>query len=138
MESIYLYLLRQIKGGDNSPPNTRLCDQLLRLLETHRSWLDSYPRLLMMAVYTYLRLIPEHRPMQLATLQQKEIRFVLAMLRQKASSQDKKVYLTCLILCCFSGIFVLEWVAISSVDFKMSIIYLILAPSGLISWIDLI
>jgi hypothetical protein len=86
MESIYLCLLRQIKGGDISTANTRFCDQTLRLLETHRAWLDSYPRLLSTAVYTYLRLIPEHRPMPLAPLQQREIRFVVSMIRQKVST----------------------------------------------------
>ncbi|KAI8342956.1 protein-domain-containing protein [Chlamydoabsidia padenii] len=83
MEGIYLSLLRQIKGGDTSLSNTRLCEQILRLLETHRSWLDSYPRLISFSVYTYLRLIPEHRSIQLASLQQKETRFVVTTLRQK-------------------------------------------------------
>ncbi|ORZ24452.1 protein-domain-containing protein [Absidia repens] len=83
LEGLYLCLLRQIKGGDFTGPNIRLCDQLLKLLETHRSWLDSYPNVLTFAVYTYLRLIPEHRHIQLATLQQREIRFVVSMLRQK-------------------------------------------------------
>ncbi|CAO3600404.1 unnamed protein product [Absidia cylindrospora] len=83
LEGLYLCLLRQIKGGDFTGPNIRLCDQLLKILETHRSWLDSYPNVLTFAVYTYLRLIPEHRHIQLASLQQREIRFVVSMLRQK-------------------------------------------------------
>ncbi|KAI8078774.1 protein-domain-containing protein [Halteromyces radiatus] len=83
LEGLYLCLLRQIKGGDLSPPNIRLCDQILKLLETHPSWLDAYPRVTSVAVYTYLRLITEHRPIQLTSLQQREIRFVITLLRQK-------------------------------------------------------
>ncbi|KAI9308854.1 protein-domain-containing protein [Cunninghamella echinulata] len=83
MEGFYLYLLRQIKAGDNSPPNMRLCEQIIKLLEAHKTWLDSYPRLIATSVYTFLRLIAEHRQIQHTALQQKEIRFVINILRQK-------------------------------------------------------
>ncbi|CAO3638816.1 unnamed protein product [Cunninghamella blakesleeana] len=83
LEGLYLCLLRQIKAGDSSPANMRLCEQILKLLETHRAWLDSYPRLISTSVYTYLRLITEHRQIQHHSLQQKEIRFIIHTLRQK-------------------------------------------------------
>ncbi|ORX53524.1 hypothetical protein DM01DRAFT_9307 [Hesseltinella vesiculosa] len=84
MDGLYIWLVRQIRGGvDLSPNNLYLCDQVLRLVEHHQAWFDSFPRLLASIVYLYLRLIPEHRNIQASPLQQKEIRFVITMLRQK-------------------------------------------------------
>ncbi|KAI9265202.1 protein-domain-containing protein [Phascolomyces articulosus] len=83
LEPIYLCLLRQIRGGDLSQANTTFCYQLLKLLESHRSWLDMYPRLMATAVYTYMRMITEHRSGQFQSLQQREIRFVIEILRSQ-------------------------------------------------------
>ncbi|KAI8141301.1 protein-domain-containing protein [Fennellomyces sp. T-0311] len=83
VDPIYVGLLRQIRSGDLSPANTTFCYQILKLLEAHRGWLDMYPRVIATAVYTYLRMITEHRQNQFQTLQQREIRFMISLLRSK-------------------------------------------------------
>ncbi|KAG0184656.1 Integrator complex subunit 3 [Apophysomyces sp. BC1034] len=83
IDNIYLCLLRQIKGGDITQPNILLCEQMLKLLITRRAWLDMYPRVIATVVYTFLRLIPDHRPTHLSGLQEKEVRFVVGLLREK-------------------------------------------------------
>ncbi|KAG1473737.1 hypothetical protein G6F56_000781 [Rhizopus delemar] len=81
VDSLYLSLLRQIKGGDISQRNVLLCEQLLKLCELQKSWLDMNPRVIATVVYTYLRVIPDHRLMQ--QLYQREIRFTMTLLREK-------------------------------------------------------
>ncbi|KAL0081191.1 integrator complex subunit 3 [Phycomyces blakesleeanus] len=83
IDSIYLCLLRQIRGGDTSQSNVMLCDQMLRLCDLHKSQLDAYPRVIATAAYTFLRTLTDHRPSQLVALQQREIRFVVSLLREK-------------------------------------------------------
>lgn len=85
VDSLYLCLLRQIRGGDMSQPNLILCDQLLKLFELHKSWLDSNIKLIPTFVYTYLRVIADHQKTQLQSLQQKEIKFVLTLLKEKVN-----------------------------------------------------
>lgn len=79
--------MRQIRGGDLSQPNVLLCDQILRLLELHKSFLDTNPKIVATVVYTYLRVIADHRSSQLQTLQQKEIRFIIPLIRDKVGSE---------------------------------------------------
>ncbi|KAL7327957.1 hypothetical protein PS15p_206311 [Mucor circinelloides] len=83
VDSLYLILMRQIKCGDASQFNTTLCDHILRLFELHKSWLETNPRVIPFAVYTFLRAIADHRTSQLQPLQQKEIRFVHMLMREK-------------------------------------------------------
>ncbi|KAI8646581.1 protein-domain-containing protein [Parasitella parasitica] len=83
VDSLYMILMRQIRGGDTSQPNAMLCDRILRLFELHKSWLETNPKVIPLAVYTYLRAIADHRTSQLQPLQQKEIRFVHMMMREK-------------------------------------------------------
>ncbi|KAI7892878.1 protein-domain-containing protein [Mucor mucedo] len=83
VDSLYLCLLRQIRSGDMSQPNLLLCDQLLKLFELHKSWLDSNIRLIPTFVYTYLKVIADHQKVQLQSLQQKEIKFVMTLLKEK-------------------------------------------------------
>lgn len=83
IDTLYLCLLRQIKGGDTSQRNVLLCEQILKLCETHKSWLDVNPRVIATFVYTYLRVITDHKPMAFHSIQQREIRFVISLLREK-------------------------------------------------------
>lgn len=85
IENIYLSLLRQIRSGDMSSNNTNFSYQLLRLCEHHRRWLHLHPRIIAIAVYTYLRQIPDHRTGQLSQLQQREIKFVTSLMREKVN-----------------------------------------------------
>ncbi|CAO3610084.1 unnamed protein product [Mucor fragilis] len=83
VDSLYLILMRQIRGGDTSQFNATLCDHILRLFELHKSWLETNPKVIPFAVYTFLRTIADHRTSQLQSLQQKEIRFVHMLMREK-------------------------------------------------------
>lgn len=85
-------LLRQIRGGDISQPNLVLCDQLLKLCELHKSWLDSNLRLIPMFVYTYLRVIADHKSIHLQALQQKEIKFVVTLLKEKVKKKHTHIH----------------------------------------------
>ncbi|KAI8078947.1 protein-domain-containing protein [Gilbertella persicaria] len=83
VDTLYLCLMRQIRGGDVGQPNVLLCEQILKLFEVHKVWLGTSPRVIATAVYTYLRTIADHRTLQLQSLQQKEIRFVINLMREK-------------------------------------------------------
>lgn len=85
------------------------CDQLMRFCESHMRILENYPRVLAIAVYTYLRMIPDHRSTQFAALQQREIHFVLNLMRTKVIIEEKRhthihthIYSTCVRVLCVS------------------------------------
>lgn len=54
-------LMRQIAGGDVSPKNLWLAEQVLNTFAENRSWFLSFPVLLQTAVYTFLRIIVDHQ-----------------------------------------------------------------------------
>ncbi|KAI8984132.1 protein-domain-containing protein [Mycotypha africana] len=84
IDLIYLSLLKQIRGGDFSQPNLSLCDQYVKLCERVKPWLDVNPKIIAMTVYTYLRVLADHhRSAQYHALQQKEIRFVMNLMRER-------------------------------------------------------
>ena len=49
----------------------------------YRAWLERNPMLLATAVYTFLRLLEDHEAAPLKNLQQMEIEFCVALLREK-------------------------------------------------------
>lgn len=84
VEVLYLCLLKQIRGGDISSKNLALCDSILKLLcERHKPWFDLNMRIIPTFVYTYLRVIADHKPNQLHQLQQREIKHIIDLLRDK-------------------------------------------------------
>lgn len=83
MENICWNLMRQISGGDLSQPNLWLADNLLDIFIDHRAWLERFPFLLASVVYTYLRIIEDHVPPQLEALRQKEVHFVVSLMRER-------------------------------------------------------
>lgn len=76
-------LMRYAAGGDVSPKNITLVESLLDLFIEYRSWLEKFPVLLASVVYTYLRLIEDHHGPYLATLRQKEVTFLISILRER-------------------------------------------------------
>ncbi|XP_033634488.1 integrator complex subunit 3-like [Asterias rubens] len=76
-------LIKQIAGGDISPKNVWLAEALLDLFTENKSWLDKYPVLMAMVLYTYLRIIEDHSSPMLASLRQKEVDFCIGLLRSK-------------------------------------------------------
>lgn len=76
-------LMRHAAGGDVSPRNISLIESLLDLYIEYKSWLEKFPVLLASVVYTYLRLIEDHNALILAKLRQKEVTFLVTILREK-------------------------------------------------------
>ncbi|KAI8365712.1 protein-domain-containing protein [Blakeslea trispora] len=83
VDALYLCLMRQIRGGDLSPSNVSLSEHVLKMLDTHKPWLGTNPRVIATSVYTYLRIIIDHKAPQHQGLQQREIRFVINLMRDK-------------------------------------------------------
>lgn len=76
-------LMRHAAGGDTSPRNLTLIESLLDVFIEYRNWLDKFPFLIASVVYTYLRLIEDHNGPYLANLRQKEVTFLVSLLRER-------------------------------------------------------
>lgn len=76
-------LMRHAAGGDISPRNINLIESLLDIFVEYRSWLEKFPVLLASVVYTYLRLVEDHNGAFLANLRQKEVNFLISVLRER-------------------------------------------------------
>lgn len=83
VDSLCLSLLRHAAGGDTSPRNLFLVDALLNIFQENRPWLDKFPILTASVVYTYLRLIEDHSAAHLATLKQREVIFLVNIIRER-------------------------------------------------------
>lgn len=76
-------LMRHAAGGDVSAKNITLIESLLDVFIEYRSWLDKFPVLIASVVYTYLRLIEDHNGPYLANLRQKEVTFLISIIRER-------------------------------------------------------
>lgn len=85
VDNVCWNLMRYASGGDVTPKNIFLVESLLDIYIENRLWLDKYPVLICMVVYTYLRLIEDHNIPQLMSLRQKEVNFVIALIREHFS-----------------------------------------------------
>lgn len=83
VDSVCWNVMRYASGGDISPKNIILVESLLDIFIENRAWLDKFPVLICMVVYTYLRLIEDHNIPQLMNLRQKEVNFVIALVRER-------------------------------------------------------
>lgn len=83
IDSVCYNLLRQIAGGDISPKNIWLVENMLDIFIENRLWLEKINVLIATVVYTYLRLIVDHTSPILAKLRQREIDFCVSLLREK-------------------------------------------------------
>ncbi|KAK3813333.1 MAG: protein-domain-containing protein [Benniella sp.] len=82
VDTLYMSLLRQIRGGDVSPPNMQHAESMLRLLQSHlQPWVYSIPALIAYACFTYLRIMLDHS--RFPALRQKEAAFCAKLLREK-------------------------------------------------------
>ena len=55
------------------------------ILDILRTWIEKYPTVIPVALYTYLRLIEDHDGQHLASLRQLEIEFCINLLREKVT-----------------------------------------------------
>ncbi|XP_075979679.1 integrator complex subunit 3 [Anticarsia gemmatalis] len=85
VDSVCWNLMRYASGGDITPKNIQLVESLLDIYIENRAWLDKFPVLICMVVYTYLRLIEDHNIPQLMNLRQKEVNFVITLIRERFS-----------------------------------------------------
>lgn len=83
-ENICSNLIRQTASGDLSARNMRLVESLLDLLMENRNWIvNSTSFMVPTIVYTFLRLILDHLGTAQSALRQKEIDFVIGLIREK-------------------------------------------------------
>lgn len=85
VDSVCWNLMRYASGGDVTAKNIYLLESLLDIYIEHRAWLDKFPVLICMVVYTYLRLIEDHNMPHLMALRQKEVNFVITLIRERFS-----------------------------------------------------
>lgn len=78
-------LMRYASGGDITPKNINLIESLLDIYIENKVWLDKFPYLICSIVYTYLRLIEDHNIPALLPLRQKEVNFVILLIRERFS-----------------------------------------------------
>lgn len=83
IDGVCWILMRQIAGGDVSQRNLWLADSLMDIFAENRAWLEKYPFLLASVVYTFLRIIEDHSHPNLAALREKEVSFVVSLIRDK-------------------------------------------------------
>ncbi|KAK8749550.1 hypothetical protein OTU49_015426 [Cherax quadricarinatus] len=83
VEGVVWCLLRQIAGGDVSQKNIWLAESLVDILRENRPWLDKFPVIVASVTYTYLRILEDHHAPQFASLRQKEVHFVVGLLRER-------------------------------------------------------
>lgn len=83
-ETICSNLIRQTAGGDISPRNLCLVETLLDLLIENRNWLiNSTSFMVPTIIYTFMRLISDHLGPNQAALRQKEVDFVIGLIKEK-------------------------------------------------------
>ena len=78
-------LIRQVAGGDLSSRNIFMVETLLELLIENRSWLVNHPTMFIgpTVVYTLMRLIADHMGPAQSSLKQKEVDFVIGLIKEK-------------------------------------------------------
>lgn len=82
-DSVMFNCLRQASGGDISIKNLTLVEGLLDIFIEFRPWLDKFPFLISTVIFSYVRLIEDHLPTQLAQLRAKEVKFVIQLIRER-------------------------------------------------------
>lgn len=85
VENFMWNMLRQASGGDISQKNLALIEGLLDILIEHRSWLEKQTMLFRAVVYTYVRLLEDHKSPMLVNLRNKEIKFIISLIRDNFS-----------------------------------------------------
>ncbi|XP_065092051.1 integrator complex subunit 3 homolog isoform X2 [Ochlerotatus camptorhynchus] len=83
VDNLVWNILRQASGGDISPKNVALVDGLLDIFIEHRCWLEKDQFLVGTVVYTFLRLLEDHYGPQFNSLHNKEVAFVISLIRDR-------------------------------------------------------
>ncbi|BBM98692.1 hypothetical protein MPTK1_1g15500 [Marchantia polymorpha subsp. ruderalis] len=86
VDNLCLSLLRQVAGGDVSAGNVWLAAELLQIMKGNWSWFSGIPALFTTALYTYLRLLPDHtvaKGPNISDLKVNETAFCIQILRER-------------------------------------------------------
>lgn len=83
VDTIVWNVLRQVGGGDVSPKNLALMDAIIDILSDHRLWLDKHSVLVGSVVYSVVRIIEDHHNVGLTNLRNKEVKFVISLIRDR-------------------------------------------------------
>ena len=60
-----------------------LVEEGIKIFYNYRPWLDKFSVIVASVAYTYLRILEDHHGPQFATLRQKEVAFVVGLLRER-------------------------------------------------------
>ncbi|CAH0553615.1 unnamed protein product [Brassicogethes aeneus] len=82
VDNLVWNLMRHAAGGDVSQKNIMLTESLVDIFIDYKNWLFNFPILIASVVYTYLRLIEDHHAPHLASLRQKEVAFLISVMRE--------------------------------------------------------
>ncbi|KAI8901902.1 protein-domain-containing protein [Globomyces pollinis-pini] len=77
---IFIWILKQIRGGDISFENNWLASSTRDIMESHLQWLKLNPTLTKHVIYTYTRIIADHTT--LSVLRPKEVSLVIQLIRE--------------------------------------------------------
>ncbi|XP_041566080.1 integrator complex subunit 3 homolog isoform X5 [Drosophila elegans] len=83
VENVIWNCLRQAGGGDASHRNLFLIESLLDIFIEYRTWLEGNPFLVQSTVYSFVRLIEDHANPALMPLRQKEVKFIISLIRER-------------------------------------------------------
>ncbi|CAF0885674.1 unnamed protein product, partial [Didymodactylos carnosus] len=87
IDRLYYVYLRNINPYESRQERClELCEKLIELLLVYPLFLKSYPEMLLLTIYTYLCVIPAHSQFH-SKLRQREIDFILSLLRDHSSSR---------------------------------------------------
>lgn len=76
-------LLRQACGGDVTPKNVMWIEGILDILIDQRPRFDKFPQSVGLVAFTYVRLIEDHNAPHLVPLRNKEVKFVISLIRER-------------------------------------------------------
>merc|ERR1719233_559294 len=82
-EDVCWNTMRNIVGGNVNTRNLWLADQMMNIFTENKSWLYSSPRLVSGVIFTYLRLLHDHVRPNLREFGDKEITFVIHLIREQ-------------------------------------------------------
>ena len=83
IDGVVWMLMRQIVGGDVTQKNLWLADSLMDIFLENQAWLEKFQFLYNSVVYTYLRIIEDHSHPNLKDLRNKEVNFVVSLIRDR-------------------------------------------------------
>jgi len=82
-EDVCWNTMRNIVGGSVNTRNLWLTDQMMNIFSENKSWLYASPHLVSGVIFTYLRLLQDHVRPNLRELGEKEILFLVQLLRER-------------------------------------------------------